>query len=368
MKPWYQVANAAEVASPALLLYPERIRANIQTMIRIAGRPERLRPHVKTHKLAEVVRLQLAAGITKFKCATIAETEMTAGAGAKDVLVAYPVVGPNAARLLELARRFPAVRFSAVADSAAGIRHLGATFAAAGATLEVLLDVDCGMHRTGIEPGADALALYRLIAATPGLTPGGLHVYDGHLHEANLAQRTALHQAALAPVEAFITELRRTGLPLPRIVGGGTPTFPLHAQNPAVECSPGTCLLWDFGYGDKFDDLDFQLAALVLTRVVSKPGTNRLCLDLGHKAIAAENPHPRVKFFALPDAVAVTQSEEHLVVETAHAAEFAVGDCIYGVPRHICPTVALYAEATIINDGVAGERWRITARDRRIGV
>jgi D-serine deaminase-like pyridoxal phosphate-dependent protein len=123
-------------------------------------------------------------------------------------------------------------------------------------------------------------------------------------------------------------------------------------------------VLWDFGYSTKFLDLDFLHAAVVLTRVVSKPGANRLCLDLGHKAIAAENPPPRVQFLNLPDATAIAHSEEHLVIETGRANEFSVGDCLYGVPRHICPTVALYSEATVAHEGKATERWRITARER----
>jgi D-threonine aldolase len=195
-----------------------------------------------------------------------------------------------------------------------------------------------------------------------------LHVYDGHIHEPDLAQRTALCEAAFAPVEKLRRDLAQAGWPVPRIVAGGTPTFPLHAKNPAYECSPGTCVLWDFSYGDRFSDLDFLHAALVLTRVVSKPGGNRLCLDVGHKAIAAENPHPRIQFLNLPDATAITHSEEHLVVETARANEFAIGDCLYGVPRHVCPTVALYSEAMAVYKGRARERWKIPARERRLTV
>ena len=125
-------------------------------------------------------------------------------------------------------------------------------------------------------------------------------------------------------------------------------------------------MLWDFGYADLLPDLPFEIAALVLTRVVSKPGGKRLCLDLGHKAIAAENPQPRVRFLNLPDARPVMHSEEHLVVETEHADRIAVGDCLYGVPRHICPTVALHQEAVIVEHGRAVDRWPITARARRL--
>jgi len=105
-----------------------------------------------------------------------------------------------------------------------------------------------------------------------------------------------------------------------------------------------------------------------LTRVVSKPGAHRLCLDLGHKAVAAEKPPPRVQFLNLPEVTAVSHSEEHLVIESQQAGQFAVGDCLFGVPCHICPTVALHAEATVIRAGRAAERWRIVARDRRLTV
>lgn len=366
MSDWFAVQNSGEVPSPALLLYPDRIRENIRRMIRVAGGTSRLRPHIKTHKLAEVVRMQLEEGLTKFKCATIAEAEMAAGAGAKDVLIAYPMVGPNAARLLELVKAFPATMFSCLADDASATQRLSKAFSDSGRMVDVLLDVDCGQHRTGVEPGAAAMQLYRLIAASPGLRPGGLHVYDGHIHEPDLAERTERCAAAFSPVNEFHRELLSAGLPVPWIVAGGTPTFPIHAKNEAFECSPGTCVLWDFGYAEKFADLDFLFAALVLTRVVSKPGANRLCLDLGHKAIASENPPPRVQFLNLPDATAISHSEEHLIVESAEAGQFAVGDCLFGVPRHICPTVALYSEATVITDGRVMERWRIAARERRL--
>ena len=202
----------------------------------------------------------------------------------------------------------------------------------------------------------------------PGLKPGGLHAYDGHLHDQELATRTQRVEEAYAPVNALRQELLQLGLAVPRYIASGTPTFPVHAKRGEVECSPGTCVLWDAGYGTKCPDLDFLHAALVLTRVVSKPGENRLTLDLGHKAIAAENPHPRVILLNLPDAKAVMHSEEHLVVETAHANEFAVGDCLYGVPWHICPTVALHSQAVTIENGRATSRWKVAARERQLTI
>jgi len=181
--------------------------------------------------------------------------------------------------------------------------------------------------------------------------------------------------AARHVVEPFLDELAAAGVDLPLIVGGGSPTFPWHARltergGPRYQCSPGTTLLWDAGYGTNHADLGFQVAAALLMRVISKPGKGRLCLDLGHKAVSGENPLTnRVRFPELPEAVPVAQSEEHLVIETPRAAEMAVGDVVYGIPWHICPTVALHQEGVVVRDGVAtGERWVVRARDRRITI
>src|SRR5207344_2513052 len=150
--PWYTVENVADIPSPALLVYPDRVERNIRRMIEIAGGVARLRPHMKTNKLREVVRMHLDQGITRFKAATIAEAEMAASCGAPDVLLAYQPVGPNVARLLDLVRAFPSTRFAAVVDDQNAIQRLSQLFTAANRVLEVFLDIDCGMHRTGVEP------------------------------------------------------------------------------------------------------------------------------------------------------------------------------------------------------------------------
>ena len=359
--------NEAEVASPALLLFEERIDANLRAMIEIAGGPQRLRPHVKTHKLGPLVRRQIELGITKFKCATIAEAEMCAVEGAPDVLLALAAVGPSVPRLCALIRQFPATRFATLADDTDAISALGHAACNAGLVIDVLLDLDCGQHRTGVQPDAGA-ALYRKIATTPGLRASGLHAYDGHILDANAETRRVHCEQAFAPVEVLRRQLENEGMPVRLLVAGGSPTFPFHASHPDRECSPGTTVLWDFGYADKFPDLPFLPAAVLLTRVISKPGANRLCLDLGHKAVAAENPHPRVRLLELPDAPAVMHSEEHLVIETPRAGEFAVGATLHGIPRHVCPTVALYSEATVVRSGRAVECWPIFARARRLNV
>jgi D-serine deaminase-like pyridoxal phosphate-dependent protein len=311
--------------------------------------------------------------VTRFKCATIAEAEMTAQAGAPDVLLAYQPVGPNIARLATLVERLPQTQFSALVDNPDTAREIGGEFERHGLTIDLLVDLDVGMHRSGIEVGGAAHALYRGLCHMPGVRPGGLHAYDGHLRDADSALREARCEEAFAPVGRLRERLQREGLPVPRIVAGGTPTFNYHAARGDVECSPGTCVYWDSCYGGTLEDLAFEFAGLVLTRVISKPGGTRLCLDLGHKAIASENPHPRVLLFAphgdtaLP-ATFIGHSEEHLVLETPEADSYRIGDCLYGVPWHICPTVALYSEAQIVQDGQIVDRWEIQARARRLSI
>lgn len=365
---WYEVANASEVTSPGLLVYPDRVRENIRRMIAIAGGVGRLRPHMKTHKLAEVIRLQVEQGITKFKCATIAEAEVTAGAGAEDVLMAYQPVGPNVPRVVQLVKSFRKTKFSVIADDAAVIRDLSRSLVEAKESIDVLLDLNVGMHRTGVMPYLEAFELYKLTGSLAGVRAGGLHAYDGHVHDSDVTARTKSCEEAFAPVAKLRERLVEKGLPVPRIVAGGTPTFPMHAQRGDVECSPGTCVFWDSGYATKYPDLDFLPAAVLLTRVVSQVELNRLCLDLGHKAVASEMPHPRVVFLNLPEAKPVAHNEEHLVVETDRALEFPVGACIYGIPWHICPTVALHSEVVVVEDGRATQRWRVAARERKLTI
>jgi D-threonine aldolase len=366
--PWYSVDNVADVPSPALLVYPDRVAMNIRSAREMAGDPRRLRPHLKTSKMREVVRMHLDEGITRFKCATIAEAEMAAAAGAADVLLAYQPVGPNVGRFVRLVQTFPRTRFAAVVDDPSIVEALSAAAVAGGVVLDLFVDLDGGMHRSGIAPGRGALDLYGMLATRPGLRAAGLHMYDGHVKATDVEARRLASDEAFAHVDAMREAIAAAGHEVPAIVVGGTPAFPLHARRPGVECSPGTTVFWDAGYAATLPDLPFVPAVALLTRVVSRPAANRLCLDLGHKAVAAENPHPRVVLFGLEDAAAVGHSEEHLVLETDRAADFPVGSALYGIPWHVCPTVALYDEAVVIENGRADGRWKVAARPRTLSI
>jgi D-serine deaminase-like pyridoxal phosphate-dependent protein len=363
-----RLENEEEVPSPALVIHLERVERNLAQMLAISQGPATLRPHVKTHKLPQIVAMQVARGITKCKCATIAEAEMAATAGALDILLAMQPVGPAVERFLHLIRAFPEVHFSTIVDSSRVADALNGAALEAGIRIEVLLDLDVGMGRSGILRGEDAALLYAEMTEMSGLHVGGLHAYDGHLQQSDVGDRTEACNRSFEAVEWLRGQLVSAGLTVSKVVAGGTPTFPMHARREGVECSPGTTLLWDAGYSRKMPDLEFLPAATLLARVVSHPGVARVCLDLGHKAVASEMPHPRVVFPELPDARAVMHSEEHLVVETSRAAQFPVGSVVHGIPWHICPTVALHSDVYVARGGRADETWPVVARTRKITI
>lgn len=371
MHPQYAIADTSTIYSPALVFYKDLIRRNIARLIEIAGGADRLRPHVKTHKTREIVRMEMEAGITKQKCATIAEAEMVADCGVADVLLAYPMVGPNCGRMAKLVQKFPKSRFAVLADHPEAAKALSQTMTAAKQQVDVLVDLDVGQHRTGIPAGPEAAALYELVGKLPGLRPAGFHVYDGHNHQEPLTEREAAVRSLLTPVLELRDQLEKSGLPVPRLVLGGTPTFPVFARLALKggELSPGTCVLNDHGYGSHFRDMDFTPAALLLTRVISKPAGNRLTLDLGYKAVASDPPaEKRCLLLNVPDYRFVMQNEEHLVVETTAADRFAPGAEVYAMPYHICPTNAMHRFAYVVENGRLTDRWDIVARDRVLSV
>ncbi len=368
----YSIADADRLFSPSLVVFPELIERNIRHMIERAGGPDRLRPHVKTHKMSEIVRMTERLGVRKHKCATIAEAEMVARAGGSgsDILISYPIVGPNVERLRRLVDLYPDRVFRTLVDHPEGLAGLSRVFNDPSRRISILLDLEIGMGRTGIAPGEAAVELYEALSKSRGLAADGLHAYDGQIKQSEPAAR----RIEATPGQTAALELRARlvarGLPAARLVIGGTPSFPIHAtlDIDGLECSPGTTTLYDASYNARFPDLPFVPAALLWTRVVSKPRPGRVCLDLGHKAVAADPVGPRATLLGLPDAVAVIHSEEHLVVETAHADRMHIGQGLLAVPTHICPTCALHKRAYVIQSGVCAGEWDVDARDRQISV
>lgn len=365
-----KVQNSSRLPSPSLLFFEDAIRANLDAAIRIAGTPGRLRPHIKTHKTAEISAMAMDRGIHTFKCATIAEAEMLARIQAPDILVSYTLVGRNAERLIELALKYPHARFSTLADNQGVAKVLSEMAAKANVKIGVFLDLDVGQHRTGISPGPEAEALYSFISRAPGLYAGGLHCYDGHNHQENLAERQAAADACYRIAVGFGAELSKAGFHVPEIAMGGTPTFPCYAPRKELTLSPGTCFLHDYSYSSSFPDLEFEHAALILARVVSRnPNRGTFTIDLGYKGVSADPKGVRGFLIGYEGSVPVLQNEEHWVFTTPDKGLPELGEEVYVIPTHICPTVALYERAYIVDkDGICFTEWKIASRDRSIGI
>ncbi|SFT14691.1 D-TA family PLP-dependent enzyme [Sphingobacterium wenxiniae] len=366
MENWYEVENVDQIDSPALLVYPERIKYNIRLLKALVGNnTDRLRPHVKTNKMIEVCQLMIAEGITQFKCSTIAEAEMLAMANAKEVLLAYQPVGPKLQRWVQLLKAYPLIQFSCLVDHVDSIKSLGDIGQDENLNLSVYVDLNVGMGRTG----ADSHELPKLLEQLQiqkYLTLQGIHGYDGHIHASDLTVRREQSDASYALLKKGFDFLQaNVALPLQMVIGG-SPSFTAHATRSDVICSPGTFVFWDWGYSDLLPEQEFVYAAVLLTRVISVIDEQHICIDLGYKAVASESPLPRVTFLNVEEAKSLFQSEEHLVLEVPDSSQYPIGTVLYAVPRHICPTVALYDRVSVIEEQVSVDTWNVIARNRML--
>lgn len=364
---WYDISMTEKIISPSLLFYKERVESNIDLMIRIAGSAERLIPHVKTHKCSEIVKIQISKGISKFKCATIAEAEMLAESGAQWILIAYQMVGPNLNRFYTLKRKYSDVRFACLVDNVDSAALLNEYGEANSVSSDVFIDVNNGMNRTGSETGEKLFGLFQFVSNLPHVSLAGIHIYDGHIGNADFSERKNLVDTAYETVTSLFNDIKK---PL-MIIAGGSPSFTVHAQRSDVFLSPGTNVLWDWGYGSRLHDQPFLHAALILTRVISKPSEGIITIDLGHKAVSAENPiDKRFQLLNLSGYTVMSQSEEHGVIKvsTDQWEKVKIGQPLYALPYHICPTVALHDYASVIENSAVSAEWKIEARSRRITI
>lgn len=361
---WFEIKNISGLDSPALVVFPDRVKHNIQLAIEMIGDVNRLRPHIKTNKSKEVSQLMLKAGITKFKCATIAEAEMLGQCNAPDVLLAYQPLGPKLDRFVSLIKKYPGTNFSCLTDNIVAADEQSSIFTSNNVTVPVYFDLNVGMNRTGISPDEKAIALYDHCKTLKGISVVGLHAYDGHIRDVDFEAKKQKCDEAFALVEKLNAKLK-----LPTIVMGGSPAFSVHCKRKNIECSPGTFVYWDKGYSDLCPEQKFLPAIVLVTRIISLPSVNKMCTDLGHKSVAAENEITKRVFFLNAEGLKpVGQSEEHLVLETNLSHSFKVGDVLYGLPYHVCPTVALYDSVYTIENGLVTGQWKNVARDRKLTV
>jgi D-serine deaminase-like pyridoxal phosphate-dependent protein len=365
---WFEIQDLDLQDTPALVIYLDRVKHNLHQLIEGIDDIDRLRPHVKTHKSKEITALMVEAGISKFKCATIAEAEMLGICNCKDALLAYQPVGPKLDRFIELIKKYPNTSYSCLVDNLTSATQISAIAQLNKLTISVYIDLNVGMNRTGVGCDERAVALFEAIAKFPNLKVIGLHAYDGHVDERSLAKRTLLCTEIMDKVTQVNIKLKDMGFS-PKLIMGGSPSFSIYAKFGTVECSPGTFVLWDKNYLDTIPELNMLPAALVVGRLISKPDHDKVCLDIGHKSVAAENPLKlRISFLNAPRLEIVGQSEEHLVLRAPEDSSHQIGDAFYGLPMHICPTCALYESASIVEKGKIIAKWNIIARDRTISI
>jgi D-serine deaminase-like pyridoxal phosphate-dependent protein len=365
----YEVAAFSKVMTPALAIYVDVVDSNIQTTLELlGGDPERWRPHVKTTKLAAGMRRLIAKGIRNFKCATTLELVTVCEAGAKDVVVAYPSLGARAERIRQVASLFPDVRISVLIESEEEIelwRRSG---------VGVFIDVNPGMNRTGIDQDRvpEIVSLGRSIQEA-GIAFRGIHYYDGHRREPDLAERTALAYRGYDQLIRVTDALQMDGIAVDEIVTSGTPALPCALSYPGFQnsgimhrVSPGTVVYGDLTSLSQLPEAwRYQPAALVISTVVSRPERDLITCDAGHKTVSADAGFPNCAVLGHPELTPLHPSEEHLPirVESGHAHPKR-GETLYLIPRHICPTVNNFDHALIVSQGRIIGIERVTARGR----
>ena len=363
---WFKLENTDEIITPSLVVFPNRILHNIKLMIEIAGGTESLRPHIKTHKMSEIIKMQIDNGINKFKCATITEAELLAKSGAKDILLAIQPTGKNISRFISLIKIYPESIFSTIVDNEYSLNEINNRAIEEKISVSIWLDINNGMNRTGVEPNNEACSIFQKIASASNLNAKGLHVYDGHIRESDYSKRKQVCDNAFSHVLDLKKNIEKKGILVDKIVAGGTPTFPIHAKRENVEVSPGTSLLWDDRYGTAFEDLKFIHSAVLIGSIISKPSKDLICINLGHKSVASEMDFPRLSFLNLKNTEQIGHSEEHLVVKCNESDKYPVGMICYSIPSHICPTVPKFSKVLTVDEGEVIGEWKVSARDNMI--
>ena len=365
----YAIHGLENVMTPALAIYPDYVDNNIDATLRLVGGDvNRFRPHVKTAKLGAVMRQYVRRGVRQFKCATTLELLALLDAGADDVVLAFPLVSANARRLRAIADAYPGVRISALVETTAQVA------AYAGSRVGLFLDINPGMDRTGLEQArvADALEIGRAITKA-GIALRGLHYYDGHLAKHAMPERTRLAHLGYDAFMDMLAAFERAGLPVAEVITSGTPAFPCAASYAPFSThggfihrvSPGTIVYYDTNCYEALPDAyGYRPAAIVVSSVVSHPRPGRYTCDAGHKALAADAGIPTGYPIGRPGDRPAGPSEEHLPVDADTPPD--IGDAVYWVPRHVCPTINFFDHALMIRRGHIDGVEHVTARGREM--
>jgi D-serine deaminase-like pyridoxal phosphate-dependent protein len=351
-----------DLDTPALVLDIGLAERNLAAMAAHARRlGKNVRPHVKTHKTPILARMQLEHGAIGVAAAKLGEAEAMILGGIKDVLLTSEIIGaPKINRLLGLSRR---ANLIGVVDDAEAAEAISSAFEQAGLVHDVLVDVNVGQDRTGVDPGEPALALARTIKDLPGLRLRGLQGYEGHIqHVYDQVERMEVCRAAMRKLCDTARLLREAGLAIDIVSTAGTGTYAICGEFPEVtELQPGSYVVMDADYG-RVGGLDFAHSLTILTTVISRRAPDRAVCDAGHKASSTDSGMPVVK--DLPGARYVKASDEHgnLTLEGEAVNRIRLGDKIELIPGHCDPTINLHDYFHVVRDDRLEAIWPIAAR------
>ncbi len=360
--------------TPALVIHMDKVRENLSRMrAYLDGQLLRWRPHLKTAKIPEVYTELVRLGVRQFKVATTREAQVmlevlrSENVPGPDLMVAYPLVGPALRRLGDLAQLYPTVSVSALCEEPEVLAQFSSL-------LGVFVDVNPGMNRTGVPIEDESRIL--AIARSAGSRFRGIHCYEGHIHGGDAAFRRERCFEVYARATRLVHRLEFSGVRVGEIVTSGTPGF-LHAlafepwhRLPGTlhRVSPGTVVFHDFRSATEIEELDLVPAAVLATRIISRPAPGLVTCDAGSKSISAEQPEPCAFVLGHPDWTVQTPSEEHLPIRVPVDAEVRLGEVHYLVPYHVCPTVNLAEQALLLDHGSVTSRVSVSARAHELWV
>ena len=355
----------AEVDTPALILDLDAFEHNLKLLNdSLAGRDIKVRPHAKSHKCPDIALRQIALGAVGVCCQKVSEAEAMVDGGVKDVLIANEVIG--VAKLKRLAALSKRAKIAVCADHADNVAALDDAARVAGVTLHVLVEVNVGANRCGVEPGEPAFALAKKIHDCKNLRFAGLQAYQGGAqHMRKTEERRAAIEAACEKVNRTTALLAQAGIPCTYVTGAGTGTYLFEATSDVYhELQTGSYIFMDADYA-KNDWTEsgiprFEHSLFVWTTVMSCSAPDRAIVDAGLKASSVDSGMPRV--LDTPGAEYIKASDEHGVLKLSEGVSLPLGHKLKIVPGHCDPTVNLYDHFVCVRKGVVEALWPITAR------
>ena len=357
--------SLAEVDTPALVLELDPFERNLRRLQEsIAGRSVVVRPHAKSHKCPQIALRQIALGAVGVCCQKVSEAEALVEGGVGDVLISNEVVG--ATKLKRLAALAKQARVAACADNAENVSALDAAARAFGVTLDVLVEINVGANRCGVEPGEPAVDLAQKIASSANLHFAGLQAYHGSAqHVRKVEERRAAIEKAVSQVKRTRELLRAAGLDCPKVTGAGTGTYLFEASSTVYdELQAGSYIFMDADYArNEWTESGiprFEHSLFVWTTVMSRASPDRAIVDAGLKASSVDSGMPRVADGG--PAEYIKASDEHGVIQLNGATGFRLGDKLKLIPGHCDPTVNLYDHYICVRNDTVEAIWPITAR------